>query len=89
MAKTTHNGDDECNPHQEVEATEHIVQGLLPVVSRRRRNHILPELRPSRYGGAVEADLNRRGKSVEYFIDGYGVSINIPDSIGRVPIFLG
>ena len=54
----TYNGENEGNPHQEVEASKHVVKGFLPVVSRWRGDDVLPQLRLALDGGRVKPHLH-------------------------------
>lgn len=52
----TYDGDDESNPHEEVETSENVVGGLEPVLGGRGANDIFPIFQSTFDGGRLEPD---------------------------------
>jgi hypothetical protein len=66
---STHDGQDERNPHEKIEATKNIIKSLLPVDSRWRTNDILAITLPATNSGKLQTDCGVSGIPGIYFVD--------------------
>ena len=84
-----YHGDDEGDPHEEVEPAEDVVEAFLPVLCRRRGDHVLRVLHTALDGARLETDRWRRRKASVDFVDGEAVDVNLADGGGRIRGFRG
>ena len=77
--------DNECDPHEEVEASEHVVETFLPILSLWWGYDIFAEcLGQASDCRGLETSSGGGGEPLVDQVDGNSMNINLPNSVGFV-----